>query len=201
MIACNLTKQELEQSLRIRRDSCQVLREKLKRENDNYGLSVILISTLSASMETTKLSLELDSKYLDLSTIFLASACSLIISYQRYKDLQSRCENLVRVSETLTGVLKELRDSPTITTDLIQLYNQSCAQVENILPPDERKKYFAQSETGIVKITTDELKFKKKLATVHEKHELKRDIESGNSTGIVLYDSNPDKDEDNESIA
>ena len=151
MIACNLTKQELEQSLRIRRDSCQALREKLKRENDNYGLAVILISTLSASMETTKLSLEVESKYLDLSTIFLASACSLIISYQRYKDLQSRCENLVKIAESLTGVLKELRDSPTITTEIIQLYNQSCAQVENILPPDDRKKYFAQSESGIVK--------------------------------------------------
>ena len=200
MISCNMSKSEIEQSLRIRRDSCQVLREKLKRENDNYGLAVILISTLSASMETTKLSLEIDSKYLDLSTIFLASACSLIISYQRYKDLQSRCENLVKIAENLTSVLKELRDSPTITTEIIQLYNQSCAQVENILSPYDRKKYFAESETSIVKVTTDELKFKKKLATVHEKHELKKDIETGDSTGIVLYDSNPNKDDDNESI-
>lgn len=189
MISCNKSKPELENDIRVRRDSLQVLHQRLKRSSDNFQLWIMAISTLSGSIEVTKLTLGVDQPVLDLTSIFMASVCTIIASYMRFKDFNNRMEALIKSSCDLTAVLKSIRDAPAVSVEMIEAYNNCLAIVETTLYPDQRKEYFYIANQGILAITTNELKFKKKLHTVHEKHELKKpDIETGNSSDLVVYD-------------
>ena len=51
MIRVNKSKQELENDIRVRRDSLQTLHQRLKRESDRFNLWIMAISTLSGSVE------------------------------------------------------------------------------------------------------------------------------------------------------
>ena len=55
MIRVNKSKQELENDIRVRRDALQTLHQRLKRSSDNFQLWIMAISTLSGSIEVTKL--------------------------------------------------------------------------------------------------------------------------------------------------
>jgi len=188
-IKVNKTKQELEQSIRIRRDSLQSMHQQLKKESDNFQLYIMGISTLSASTETTKMTLGLDSPYLDLTAIFMASICTILASLMRFRDFNSRMEALIKSSAELTSVLKMIRDTPTVTVDIVEAYNRSLAIVETCLYPNQRKKYFKLAEAGLITITKDELLFNAKIDKVEKKHALeKTDIELGNSNEIVSYE-------------
>jgi len=185
-INVNKTKQELEQSVRIRRDSLQTLHRRLKKDSDAFQLWIMGISTLSGSIEVAKMSLELQTPVLDLTSIFFASICTILAAVMRFKDYNNKLESLVKSSSELTNVLKSIRDSPNVNIEMIEKYNQSLAIVETVLYPDQRKKYFALAEKGIVLITKDELIFNSKIDKVEKKHG-KTDIELGNSNEIVVY--------------
>ena len=188
-IKTNKTKQELEQSIRVRRDALQTLHQKLKQDSDAFQLWIMSVSTLSGSIEVGKMSLELESPLLDLTSIFFASVCTLLASVMRFQDYNNRLEALVKSSAELTGVLKGIRDSPNVSVDMIENYNNSLAIVETVLYPEQRKKYFKLAEAGVVSITKDELIFNKNIDKVETKHAIKKtDIELGNSNEIVKYD-------------
>jgi len=185
----NKTKQELEQSIRVRRDALQTLHQKLKQDSDAFQLWIMGISTLSGSIEVGKMSLELESPMLDLTSIFFASVCTLLASVMRFQDYNNRLEALVKSSAELTGVLKGIRDSPNVSVEMVENYNNSLAIVETVLYPEQRKKYFKLAEAGVVSITKDELIFNKNIDKVETKHAIKKtDIELGNSNEIVKYD-------------
>lgn len=188
-IKTNKTKQELEQSIRVRRDALQTLHQKLKQDSDAFQLWIMGISTLSGSIEVGKMSLELESPMLDLTSIFFASVCTLLASVMRFQDYNNRLEALVKSSAELTGVLKGIRDSPNVSVEMVENYNNSLAIVETVLYPEQRKKYFKLAEAGVVSITKDELIFNKNIDKVETKHAIKKtDIELGNSNEIVKYD-------------
>ena len=89
-----------------------------------------------------------------------------------------------------------IRDTPIVNVELIEQYNRSLAITETCLYPNQRKKYFAIAEKGVVAITTDELKFNKNLDKAEKKHALeKTDIEKGNSNEIVVYNEEEEKAE------
>jgi|TARA_R100000084_G_C4645253_1_gene146333 hypothetical protein len=201
MIRVNKSKQELENDIRIRRDSLQTLHQRLKKTSDNFQLWIMGISTLSGSIEVTKLTLGLNDPALDLTSIFMASVTTLIASFMRFKDLPSRMEILVKASSDLTNVLKSIRDAPQISVEMVEAYNECLAVVERSLYPDQRKEFFAIANRGVLSITKSELEFKKKLHTINEKHALKTtDIEAGKSNEIVTYGASAEDDDDDQSI-
>jgi len=188
-IKTNKTKQELEQSIRIRRDALQTLHCKLKNDSDAFQLWIMGISTLSGSVEVAKMSMGAESPLLDLTSIFFASVCTVLASVMRFRDFNSRLEGLVKSSAELTGVLKGIRDSPNVSIEMIEMYNKSLAIVETTLYPEQRKKYFKLAEAGVVSITKDELIFNKNIDKVETKHAIKKgDIETGNSNEIIKYE-------------
>ena len=197
MIRVNKSKQELENDIRVRRDALQTLHQRLKRSSDNFQLWIMAISTLSGSIEVTKLTLGIEEPALDLTSIFMASVTTVIASYMRFKDFNNRMEILIKASSDLTSVLKAIRDAPAISVEMVESYNECLAVVERSLYPDQRKEFFAIANKGVLAITKNELQFKQKLATVHEKHQLKpTDIETGNSKEIVSYVTPADVDDD-----
>ena len=200
MIRVNKSKQELENDIRVRRDALQTLHQRLKKSSDNFQLWIMGISTLSGSVEVTKLTLGIEEAGLDLTSIFMASLTTVIASYMRFKDFNNRMEILIKASSDLTNVLKAIRDAPAISVEMVESYNECLAVVERSLYPDQRKEFFAIANKGVLAITTNELKFKQKLQTVHEKHALKKyDIEEGKSDEIVSYGT-PEVDDDDASI-
>jgi hypothetical protein len=195
-IKVNKSKADLETSIRIRRDSLQYMHQQLQKESDGFQLAIMGISTLSGSVEVTKMTLGLNSPYLDLTAIFMASICTILASYMRFKNFNQLMEGLIKSSAELTSVLKMIRDTPTVTIELIEQYNRSLAIVETCLYPNQRKKYFSIAERGVVAIVTDELKFNKSLDKAEKKHSLeKTDIEKGNSNEIVVYNEEDEKAE------
>ena len=201
MIRVNKSKQELENDIRVRRDALQTLHQRLKRSSDNFQLWIMAISTLSGSIEVTKLTLGIEEPALDLTSIFMASVSTVIASYMRFMDFNSRMEILIKASSDLTNVLKAIRDAPAISVEMVESYNECLAVVERSLYPDQRKEFFAIANKGVLAITTNELKFKKKLQTINEKHSLKStDIETGNSKEIVTYGTPEADDDDDASI-
>ena len=197
MIRVNKSKTELENDIRVRRDALQTLHQRLKRSSDNFQLWIMAISTLSGSIEVTKLTLGIEEPVLDLTSIFMASVTTVIASYMRFKDFNNRMEILIKASSDLTSVLKAIRDAPAISVEMVESYNECLAVVERSLYPDQRKEFFAIANKGVLAITKNELQFKQKLATVHEKHQLKpTDIETGNSKEIVSYGTPADDDDD-----
>jgi hypothetical protein len=188
-IKTNKTKQELEQSIRVRRDALQNLHQKLKEDSDAYQKWIMGISTLSGGIEVGKLSLGAESPLMDLTSIFFASITTLLASLMRFQDYNNRLEQLVKSSAELTSVLKAIRDSPNVSIDMIEMYNKSLAIVETTLYPEQRKKYFKLAEAGVVSITKDELIFNKKIDKVEKTHAIeKTDIELGNSNEIIKYE-------------
>mgnify|MGYP003116877714 FL=1 len=200
MIRVNKSKQELENDIRVRRDALQTLHQRLKRSSDNFQLWIMAISTLSGSVEVTKLTLGIEEPGLDLTSIFMASVTTVIASYMRFKDFNNRMEILIKASSDLTNVLKAIRDAPAISVEMVESYNECLAVVERSLYPDQRREFFAIANKGVLAITTNELKFKQKLQTINEKHSLKKyDIEEGKSDEIVTYGT-PEVDDDDSSI-
>jgi len=200
MIRVNKSKQELENDIRVRRDALQTLHQRLKKSSDNFQLWIMAISTLSGSVEVTKLTLGIEEAGLDLTSIFMASVTTVIASYMRFKDFNNRMEILIKASSDLTNVLKAIRDAPTISVEMVESYNECLAVVERSLYPDQRKEFFQIANKGVLAITTNELKFKQKLQTINEKHALKKyDIEEGKSDEIVTYGT-PEVDDDDASI-
>tara|TARA_R100000655_G_scaffold85048_1_gene124685 strand:+ start:1446 stop:2051 length:606 start_codon:yes stop_codon:yes gene_type:complete len=200
MIRVNKSKQELENDIRVRRDALQTLHQRLKKSSDNFQLWIMAISTLSGSVEVTKLTLGIEEAGLDLTSIFMASVTTVIASYMRFKDFNNRMEILIKASSDLTNVLKAIRDAPTISVEMVESYNECLAVVERSLYPDQRKEFFQIANKGVLAITTNELKFKQKLQTINEKHALKKyDIEEGKSDEIVTYGT-PEVDDDDSSI-
>ena len=201
MIRVNKSKTELENDIRVRRDALQTLHQRLKRSSDNFQLWIMAISTLSGSVEVTKLTLGLNDPALDLTSIFMASVTTVIASYMRFKDLPNRMEILVKASSDLTNVLKSIRDAPAISVEMVEAYNECLAVVERSLYPDQRKEFFAIANKGVLAITKSELQFKQKLHTINERHSLKpTDIEAGKSDEIVTYGTPPPDDDDDQSI-
>ena len=197
MIRVNKSKTELENDIRVRRDALQTLHQRLKRSSDNFQLWIMAISTLSGSIEVTKLTLGIEEPVLDLTSIFMASVTTVIASYMRFKDFNNRMEILIKASSDLTNVLKAIRDAPAISVEMVESYNECLAVVERSLYPDQRREFFAIANKGVLAITTNELKFKQKLHTINEKHQLKpTDIETGNSKEIVSYGTPADDDDD-----
>jgi len=200
MIRVNKSKQELENDIRVRRDALQTLHQRLKRSSDNFQLWIMAISTLSGSIEVTKLTLGIEEPGLDLTSIFMASVTTVIASYMRFKDFNNRMEILIKASSDLTNVLKAIRDAPAISIEMVESYNECLAVVERSLYPDQRKQFFAIANKGVLAITKNELQFKQKLQTINERHSLKpTDIETGNSDEIVTYGT-PQADDDDVSI-
>lgn len=201
MIRVNKSKTELENDIRVRRDALQTLHQRLKRSSDNFQLWIMAISTLSGSIEVTKLTLGIEEAALDLTSIFMASVTTVIASYMRFKDFNNRMEILIKASSDLTNVLKSIRDAPTISVEMVEAYNECLAVVERSLYPDQRKEFFAIANKGVLAITKSELQFKQKLQTINEKHALKpTDIEAGKSDEIVTYGTPPPDDDDDASI-
>ena len=200
MIRVNKSKQELENDIRVRRDALQTLHQRLKRSSDNFQLWIMAISTLSGSVEVTKLTLGIEEPGFDLTSIFMASVTTVIASYMRFKDFNNRMEILIKASSDLTNVLKSIRDAPAISTEMVEAYNECLAVVERSLYPDQRKQFFAIANKGVLAITKNELQFKQRLQTINERHSLKpTDIETGKSEEIVTYGS-PEVDDDDASI-
>ena len=77
-IKVNKTKQELEQSIRVRRDALQTLHQRLKDDSDAYQKWIMGISTLSGGIEVGKLSLGAESPLMDLTSIFFRINYNLI---------------------------------------------------------------------------------------------------------------------------
>ena len=201
MIRVNKSKTELENDIRVRRDALQSLHQRLKRSSDNFQLWIMAISTLSGSIEVTKLTLGIEEPALDLTSIFMASVTTVIASYMRFKDFNNRMEILIKASSDLTNVLKSIRDAPAISVEMVEAYNECLAVVERSLYPDQRKEFFAIANKGVLAITKSELQFKQKLHTINEKHALKpTDIEAGNSDEIVTYGTPTADDDDDQSI-
>ena len=201
MIRVNKSKQELENDIRVRRDALQTLHQRLKRSSDNFQLWIMAISTLSGSVEVTKLTLGIEEPGLDLTSIFMASVTTVIASYMRFKDFNNRMEILIKASSDLTNVLKSIRDAPAISTEMVEAYNECLAVVERSLYPDQRKQFFAIANKGVLAITKNELQFKQRLQTINERHSLKStDIETGKSEEIVTYGSPEVDDDDDASI-
>lgn len=197
MIRVNKSKSELENDIRVRRDSLQYLHQRLKRSSDNFQLWIMAISTLSGSIEVTKLTLGIQEPALDLTSIFMASVTTVIASYMRFKDFNNRMEILVKASSDLTNVLKSIRDAPVISVEMVEAYNECLAVVERSLYPDQRKQFFAIANRGVLAITKGELQFKQKLQTINEKHTLKStDIETGKSDEIVTYSKDNEEDDE-----
>ena len=97
-IKVNKTKQELEQSIRVRRDALQTLHSRLKDDSDAYQKWRMGISTRSGRIEVGNLSLGAESPYLDLTSIFFASVTTLLASLMRFQDYNNRLEGLVKAS-------------------------------------------------------------------------------------------------------
>ena len=159
MIRVNKSKQELENDIRVRRDALQTLHQRLKRSSDNFQLWIMAISTLSGSIEVTKLTLGIEEPGLDLTSIFMASVTTVIASYMRFKDFNNRMEILIKASSDLTNVLKAIRDAPAISIEMVESYNECLAVVERSLYPDQRKQFFAIANKGVLAITKNELQF------------------------------------------
>ncbi len=170
MIRVNKSKQELENDIRVRRDALQTLHQRLKRSSDNFQLWIMAISTLSGSIEVTKLTLGIEEPGLDLTSIFMASVTTVIASYMRFKDFNNRMEILIKASSDLTNVLKAIRDAPAISIEMVESYNECLAVVERSLYPDQRKQFFAIANKGVLAITKNELQFKQKLHTINDKN-------------------------------
>ena len=87
MLKVSLT--DLENDLKVKRDSLSLAHEDLKNDNDWWNKLIIVLSLINGGIESVKMQLEWDDNVANLLPIFLSSTiaiCSALVKFKKFPE-------------------------------------------------------------------------------------------------------------------
>jgi hypothetical protein len=145
--------------LRSRRDALALAHEELKKNNDDWNKSIIVISLATGMFESIKMKMGWENDFSTLLPIALSSIIAIISALIKFKKFPEQMEVLLQSQILLTHTITTARNQETLTMPLLKEYNDSLEKLEVSLYPDIRKKFLTQSHKNLISIMKHEYKY------------------------------------------
>jgi hypothetical protein len=163
--------QDLENDLKVKRDSLFLAHEDLKNDNDWWNKLIIIMSLINGGIESVKMQLEWDDNVASLLPIFISSTIAICSALVKFKKFPEQMEVLIKSSGIITNTLTKIRNHKEITEQLYKEYNDSLEQVETALYPDLRRKFLHKSHKNLMSIYKLEEKYYKLIEKLNNKED------------------------------
>ena len=172
--------------LRSRRDCLSLAHESIKKKSDQYNKTIIVLSLITGSIESTKIKMGWNGAGMALIPIFLSSIIGMVSALAKFEGFPEKMEQLVMAISLLTNTLTKARNHTELDEDLLSEYHSSLQANEGSLYPDIRKTYLKQAHKNLLSIMACEQKYYENIKKVNagEKMDIKCDSDSDKSHSV-----------------
>ena len=172
--------------LRSRRDCLSLAHESIKKKSDQYNKTIIILSLITGSIESTKIKMGWNGAGMALIPIFLSSIIGMVSALAKFEGFPEKMEQLVMAISLLTSTLTKARNHTELDEDLLSEYHSSLQANEGSLYPDIRKTYLKQAHKNLLSIMACEQKYYENIKKVNagEKMDVKCDSDSDKSHSV-----------------
>ena len=173
--------------LRSRRDCLSLAHESIKKKSDQYNKTIIVLSLITGSIESTKIKMGWNGAGMALIPIFLSSIIGMISALAKFEGFPEKMEQLVMAISLLTNTLTKARNHTELDEDLLTEYHSSLQANESSLYPDIRKTYLKQAHKNLLSIMAQEQKYYENIKKVNagEKMDIKCDSDSDTNSRSI----------------
>lgn len=173
--------------LRSRRDCLSLAHESIKKKSDQYNKTIIILSLITGSIESTKIKMGWNGAGMALIPIFLSSIIGMVSALCKFEGFPEKMEQLVMAISLLTNTLTKARNHTELDDDLLAEYHSSLQANESSLYPDIRKTYLKQAHKNLLSIMACEQKYYENIKKVNagEKMDIKFDSDSDSNSRSV----------------
>jgi len=173
--------------LRSRRDCLSLAHESIKKKSDQYNKTIIVLSLITGSIESTKIKMGWNGAGMALIPIFLSSIIGMISALAKFEGFPEKMEQLVMAISLLTNTLTKARNHTELDEDLLTEYHSSLQANESSLYPDIRKTYLKQAHRNLLCIMAQEQKYYENIKKVNagEKMDIKCDSDSDTNSHSI----------------
>jgi len=173
--------------LRSRRDCLSLAHESIKKKSDQYNKTIIVLSLITGSIESTKIKMGWNGAGMALIPIFLSSIIGMISALAKFEGFPEKMEQLVMAISLLTNTLTKARNHTELDEDLLTEYHSSLQANESSLYPDIRKTYLKQAHRNLLCIMAQEQKYYENIKKVNagEKMDIKCDSDSDTNSRSI----------------
>jgi len=173
--------------LRSRRDCLSLAHESIKKKSDQYNKTIIVLSLITGSIESTKIKMGWYGAGMALIPIFLSSIIGMISALAKFEGFPEKMEQLVMAISLLTNTLTKARNHTELDEDLLTEYHSSLQANESSLYPDIRKTYLKQAHRNLLCIMAQEQKYYENIKKVNagEKMDIKCDSDSDTNSRSI----------------
>ena len=173
--------------LRSRRDCLSLAHESIKKKSDQYNKTIIVLSLITGSIESTKIKMGWNGAGMALIPIFLSSIIGMVSALAKFEGFPEKMEQLVMAISLLTNTLTKARNHTELDDDLLSEYHASLQANESSLYPDIRKTYLKVAHKNLLSIMACEQKYYENIKKVNagEKMDIKCDSDSDSNSRSV----------------
>ena len=147
------------QDLKSKRDALSLAHEQLKKDNDDWNKTIIILSLSTGMFESMKIKMDWTSNIVALVPIFLSSVIASVSALIKFKKFPEQMEVILQAQSLLTHTLNNARNQSEVTPALIKEYNDALEKLETSIYPDTRKRFLKISHTNLVSILKQETIF------------------------------------------
>ena len=176
------TLEDIINDLRSRRDCLSLAHESIKKKSDQYNKTIIVLSLVTGSIESTKIKMGWNGAGMALIPIFLSSIIGMISAIQKFEGFPEKMETLVQAISLLTNTLTKARNHTELDEDLLAEYHSSLQANESSLYPDVRKLYLRQAHKNLLSIMSCEQKYYDNIKKVNAGEKLVVDSDSDSNS-------------------
>ena len=182
--------------IRCKRDAISLHHESLKKQNDNFNKTIIILSLATAFVETLKSTLDLTndlvhgknvSNIAKIAPIGISTLTAIVSSLMKFRKYPERMETLTKASEKFNHTATRMRRlqeelsfvdeesaKKMYIDEVMEFYRESLQEAEATIYPDVRQKYFKRAQDNIVKMQKNEKSFLKTCRKLNSEMEALR---------------------------
>ena len=170
--------------LKAKRDCLALAHENLKRNNDDWNKSIIVLSLLTGMLESAKIQMSWTSDIFALMPILLSSIIASISALIKFRDFPAQMETLIQAQSMLTSTLCKCRNHTELNDDMKQEYNDALEKLEVSVYPDIRKQFLRVSHRNLIDIMKQEQRYFKNIELVNSGQEVISSESSSSSSSL-----------------
>ena len=147
------------QDLKSKRDALSLAHEQLKKDNDDWNKTIIILSLSTGMFESMKIKMDWTSNIVALVPIFLSSVIASVSALIKFKKFPEQMEVILQAQSLLTHTLNNARNQTEVSQTLMKEYNDALEKLETSIYPDTRKRFLKISHSNLVSILKQETIF------------------------------------------
>lgn len=208
--------------IRCKRDAISLHHESLKKQNDSFNKTIIILSLCTAFVETLKSTLRLTDETVHgtnvasaakIAPIAISTLTAVVSSLMKFRKYPERMETLTKASEKFNHTATRMRRlqeelsfvdeasaKKMYIDEVMEFYRESLQEAEATIYPDVRQKYFKRAQDNIVKMQKNEKSFLKTCRKLNAEMEDLRNTPYAAQRAVDLQQASNVSEPDAESI-